>query len=133
MPDERSNTTKARIQLLEEENKILSQNLEDFLLANSLNLYNDDTLDVKKYLDKVLEKFGVLKNIQFSIFLKFELDTFSIISTYSTRYNLNIKQFSTNHNSSLANIEDYKHYLLNDEEKKEVLSLLNLDIENQKN
>ena len=54
MPDERSNTTKARIQLLEEENKILSQNLEDFLLANSLNLYSDDTLDVKKYLDKVL-------------------------------------------------------------------------------
>jgi len=133
MLDEKSNTIKARIRLLEEENKILSQNLEDFLLANSLNLYSDDSLDVKKYLDKVLEKFGVLKNIPFSIFLKFELDTLNIVSTYSTQNNFNVQQISINHNPSFTNIDDYKYYFLNEEEKKEVLSSLNLQDNNHKN
>lgn len=132
MSDEIVNTIKARIQLLETENNILSQNLEDLLLVNSLNLINDETLDVKGYLDKVLEKFGVLKNIPLSIFLKFEINTFRVISTYSS---LNIfceQSISINHNTSIAEIEDYKYYLFREEEKNELLSKFNLNVLNQR-
>lgn len=111
MTSEEINQLKAKVQILEVENSILTQNLDDFLLLNTLNFFPEDDTDINTTFRLVLEKISILKNISFSAIGKVDERTVVIQSSFSLKDNINwtgkffyLKDLSINIESSIPTI-----------------------------
>lgn len=132
MTNEDVNHLKARIQVLEVENNILAQNLDDFLLVNTVNFFPDEDTDIYSTLSLVLEKISVLKNLAFSAIGKVDEKSIVIQTNYSLYGNFDWKGIFFEFNSLSIDRELQSPIILERKDLGQIISALKLNISEYK-